>query len=179
MLETRTPDSCGPSACPIDELSSDRIELAADPQSLYELSLREGFGDGLPLLPPTEPRVRALLAATPYFADDVIGLLAPQMAPATVEKAAVNAAMAGVAPEAFPVVIAALEAICVPEFNLFGLATTTSSVAPALVVNGPRRAELGIDMSAGCMGGAAGRGSATIGRAVQLCLRNIGGQRVG
>jgi hypothetical protein len=96
-----------------------------------------------------------------------------------VELVAVNAAMAGVEPAAFPFVIAALEAIAEPEWNAFGLTTTTSSVCPMVLVNGPARFDLGIDHRAGCMGGAAGRGSATIGRAVALCLRNIGGQRAG
>src|SRR5207253_2016461 len=92
---------------------------------------------------------------------------------------AVNAALAGVAPEAFGVVLAALEALSEPEWNAFGLTTTTSSVFPMLIVNGPCRDELGIDYRASCMGSAAGRGSMTIGRAVALCLRNIGGQRAG
>jgi hypothetical protein len=76
-------------------------------------------------------------------------------------------------------VLAALEAIAEPEWNAFGLLTTTSSVCPMLLVNGPGRDELEIDYRASCMGGAAGRGSMTIGRAVALCIRNIGGQRAG
>jgi hypothetical protein len=119
-----------------------------------------------------------MLATTPYAADDIICTLAPRHGVATVEKAAINAVMAGCQPEAFPLVVAALEAIAEPEFNLFGVSTTTSSVFPMLMVNGPSRSRLGIDMAAGCMGGAAGRGSMTIGRAVSLCMRNIGGQRV-
>ena len=87
--------------------------------------------------------------------------------------------MAGVEPAAFPLVLAALEGISAPEFNAFALTTTTSSVFPMLIVNGPSRDELGIDYRAGCMGGAAGRGSMSIGRAVSLCLRNVGGQRAG
>ena len=161
------------------QFASERLEAPADPRAFHEWSLAEGFGDGLPLLPPTEDAVGALLAATPLPADHVLGLLAPAAVPATVEKAAVNAAMAGVAPAAFGYVVAALEAVLQPQFNWSALAATTSSVTPVLVVNGPRRAELGFDMEAGCMGGAAGRGSSTVGRAVQLCLRNIGGQRVG
>jgi hypothetical protein len=78
-----------------------------------------------------------------------------------------------------PFVLAALEALLVPEWNAFGLTTTTSSVFALPIVNGPSRDALGIDYRAGCMGGAGGRGSMTIGRAVSLCLRNIGGQRAG
>lgn len=160
-------------------LTTERIDVDADPEAFFELSLAEGWGDGAPLVPPTDERVLARLAATPLPADHVLGELPPRYGAATVELAAINATMAGVAPAAFPLVIAALQALLVPEWNAFGLTTTTSSVAPMLIVNGPTRDELGIDYRAGCLGGAAGRGSMTIGRAVSLCLRNIGGQRAG
>jgi hypothetical protein len=161
------------------ELSQPVIELPADPVALYELSMAEGWGDGVPLLPPTDERVRALLAGCVADPAAVLGELPPRFGKATAELAAVNAAMAGVEPEAFPLVMAALSAILVPEWNAFALTTTTSSVFPMLIVNGPSRERLGIDFRAGCLGGAAGRGSMTIGRAVSLCLRNIGGQRAG
>lgn len=161
------------------ELRSERLEAPADPRAFYEFSLAQGFGDGLPLLPPTEDVVNDLLAATPLPPDHVLGTLAPANVEATVEKVAVNAAMAGVVPAAFGYVVAAVEAVLQPLFNWPALAATTSSVTPMLIVNGPQRAALEFDMEAGCMGGAAGRGSMTVGRAVQLCLRNIGGQKVG
>lgn len=160
-------------------LESERIDVAADALELYELSLREGWGDGLPVLPPTEARVEALLAATSRASSDSVTVLPPRNGTATVEKIAVNAAMAGVEPAAFPYVLAAIEAISRPDHNLLGLTTTTSSATSYLIVNGPRRAELGFDCEAGCLGGGGGRGSMTVGRAVLLCLRNIGGQRAG
>jgi hypothetical protein len=160
-------------------LTGQQVEVPADPRALYELSLIEQWGDGAPVLPPTDAAIEALLAHTPDPADHVVGVLPPQYGVATVELVATNSAMAGVQPVAFPLVLAALEAILVPEWNAFGLTTTTSSVFPMLIVNGPSRDDLGIDYRAGCMGGAAGRGSMTIGRAVSLCLRNIGGQRAG
>lgn len=160
-------------------LSAERIEVDPDPRALYELSLQERWGDGVPLLPPTDDVIEALLAATPLATDYVLCALPPRYGVATVELIAINAAMAGCTPAAFPYVVAALEAISVPEWNAFGLTTTTSSVFPMLIVNGPSRDDVGIDYRAGCMGGAAGRGSMTIGRAVSLCLRNIGGQRAG
>jgi hypothetical protein len=160
-------------------LTGAQVEVPADPDAFYELSLAEGWGDGVPLLPPTDGAIEALLACTPDAPDHVLAVLPPQYGVATVELIAANAAMAGVQPEAFPLVIAALEALTTPEWNAFGLTTTTSSVFPMLMVNGPSRAALGIDFRAGCMGGAGGRGSMTVGRAVALCLRNIGGQRAG
>ena len=179
MLSTRTQDSCGPSGCLVDPLTSERVAIDDDPIALYELSLAAGWGDGVPLLPPTERRVRGLLAATPFHTDDVIGVLPPMYRELTVELAAINAAMAGCEPWGLPYVIAALEALCEPGFNLPGISTTTSGVFPYLIVNGPSRDRVSIDYGPGCMGGAAGRGSMTIGRAVSLCLRNVGGQRVG
>jgi hypothetical protein len=160
-------------------LAGAQVEVPAEPDAFYELSLAEGWGDGVPVLPPTDAAIEALLAHTPEPPDQVLGVLPPQYGVATVELVAANAAMAGVQPAAFPLVLAALEALITPEWNAFGLTTTTSSVFPMLIVNGPSRAALGIDYRAGCMGGAGGRGSMTIGRAVSLCLRNIGGQRAG
>jgi len=160
-------------------LTSERVEVAADGEALYLLSLEDRWGDGVPILAPTDDRILAMLAATPVSADHVVGALPPQYGVATVELAAVNAVMAGCEPAAFPLVLAALEAILTPEWNAFGLTTTTSSVFPMLIVNGPSRDDLQIDYRAGCMGGAGGRGSMTIGRALSLCLRNIGGQRAG
>ena len=158
---------------------SARVEVDDDPEAFFALALENQWGDGAPLIPPTDERVEARLVATPLAPDHVLGALPPTYGVLTVELAAINATMAGVVPAAFPLVLAALEAILVPEWNAFGLSTTTSSVHPMLIVNGPSRDELGIDHKAGCLGGAAGRGSMTIGRAVSLCLRNVGGQRAG
>jgi hypothetical protein len=160
-------------------LISPTVEIEADPVALYELSIEQGWGDGVPLLPPTDERVAALLEQTPRGAQEVLGDLPPRFGAATVELVAINAAMAGVQPAAFPLVLAGLQGVLVPEWNPLGLTTTTSSVFPMLIVNGPSRDALHIDYRAGCLGGAAGRGSMTIGRAVSLCLRNIGGQRAG
>ncbi|HET6873933.1 MAG TPA: hypothetical protein VFH70_04100 [Acidimicrobiales bacterium] len=163
-----------------DALTSERITLAADPWVLYEMSMEQGWGDGLPLLPPTEERVRSLLEATPLPAGHtIVEEMHPAGGPATVEKIAVNAAMTGCLPEHLPFVIAGVEAICQPGYNLYGVGATTGNAFQMLMVNGPSRDRVGIDYSYGCMGGATGRGSRTIGRAVALCLRNIGGQRAG
>lgn len=150
-----------------------------DPVALFELSRAEGWGDGLPLLPPTPSRVAELVQAASFDADHVIAELPPNNRIFTVELAAANAAMAGVEPAAFAHMLAALRAMSDPRHNLAGLTTTTSSVVSAVIVNGPRRAPLGFDFQAGCMGGGGGRGSTTVGRAIQLCLRNVGGQRAG
>jgi len=176
MNRARPPGSSGSGRSAVGDLL---IEVPADPTAFYELSLAEQWGDGAPVLAPTDAAIAMLLACTPDPRDQVVGVLPPRAGVATVELVAANAAMAGVQPEAFPLVLAALEALLAPEWNAFGLTTTTSSVFPMLIVNGPSRDALGIDFRAGCMGGAGGRGSMTVGRAVSLCLRNIGGQRAG
>lgn len=161
-------------------LDSERWQVERDPLALYERSLAEGWGDGFPVLPPTEERVLELLEATPDPPDRVItGSMHPAGGVATVEKVAVNAAMAGCLPEHLPFVIAGVEAICAPGYNLYGVGATTGNAFQMLMVNGPARDRVGIDSGYACMGGATGRGSRTIGRAVALCLRNIGGQRAG
>jgi hypothetical protein len=160
-------------------LESERVEVPSDPHAFYDRAFEEHWTDGLPLLPATDNAIEALLQASPYPPDHVLCVLPPVNGVATVELVAVNAALAGVEPAAFGFVLAALEALSEPEWNAFGLTTTTSSVFPMLIVNGPSRDQLGIDCRASCMGGAAGRGSMTIGRAVALCIRNIGGQRAG
>jgi hypothetical protein len=161
-------------------LTSERIEVPADPFALYELSLSEGWGDGMPLLPPTDDKVAELLGGTPLTAGHVIAeRMHPNGGTATVEKVAVNAVMAGCRPEHLPFVIAGVEAINQPGYNLYGVGATTGAAFQMVMVNGPSRDRIGVDYGYGCMGGSTGRGSRTIGRAVALCLRNIGGQRAG
>jgi len=156
------------------------LSVDDDPYALLKLSLAQKWGDGLPLIPPTDARLEVMLAGTPLAPGHVV---APRMAPkgnaATVELIAINAVMAGCAPEHLPLLIAAIEAMDEPGYNAFGLAATTAPVVTTMIVNGPSRDDLGIDCRASCMGGAAGHGSVTLGRALQLCLRNIGGMRAG
>ncbi|MCY4135116.1 MAG: hypothetical protein OXG30_09415 [bacterium] len=140
-----------------------------------ETYLRErGMTDGLPIVPPTPERVAAAVAASGLAADHVVSDVPPLNAPATVEKIAVNAVMAGCAPEAMPVLIAAIDAFCDPQMNAHGVQTTTNPVGPMLVVNGPIRNRLGFNYGAGCFGPGS-HTNATVGRALRLALVNIGG----
>jgi len=91
--------------------TAEQVEVGADPREQYERAIAERWSDGAPLLPATDDAIEALLAATPYPADHALCVLPPVNGVATVELIAINAAMAGVEPAAFPVVIAALEAI--------------------------------------------------------------------
>jgi hypothetical protein len=155
-------------------LISDLTSVADDPLAVFELVERQGWGDGLPVIPPTEDRVQAMLEATPLPPQHVVAVVEPRRGEATVEKIAVNAVLAGCAPEALPAVIAAVEAVTQPEFNLYAVSTTTCCASPAVMLNGPVRAALGIECGYSCLGHN-GRANATIGRALRLVLRNVGG----
>ena len=139
-------------------------------EALYD----RGWTDGLPLVPPTEARVLRMLEGTSRAADEVVALVPPNLVECTVEKVAVNSVMAGCRPEYLPVVLAALEAVCTDEFNMHGILATTMGVGPVLVVNGPITAEIGMNSGVNVLGHG-NRANATIGRAVQLVVRNVGG----
>ncbi len=152
----------------------DFAELEDDFEAMYD----RGWSDGLPLVPPTEARVMRMLDGTTRSASDIVANVAPDLIDVTVEKIAVNAVMAGCKPEYLPVVIAAVEAICTDEFNIHGLLATTMSVGPVFVVNGPIRKQLGMNSGINVFG-QGNRANLTIGRAVQLIVRNVGGGRPG
>lgn len=158
-------------------LRSRRVELARleDP---FEAAFDRSWTDGLPVVPPTEARVMAMLEGTSRAADDFVAEIPPDLHPATVEQIAVNAVMAGCKPEYFPVVLAAVEAACTQEFNMHGLLATTYFSGPVLVVNGPIAKRLGMN-SGGNAFGQGNRANLTIGRALQLVVRNLGGGRPG
>src|SRR5688572_15802671 len=101
------------------ELSSSRVE-ADDVFEAIELYFRNGWTDGLPIVPPTESRVSQFLEACGHVPSDVIGQVPERRRIVTAEKLAINAVMAGCLPEYMPVVVAAFEAMCDPEFNLHG-----------------------------------------------------------
>jgi hypothetical protein len=115
-----------------------------------------------------------MLGGTTRPSDEVVALIPPNLVEGTVEKVAVNAVMAGCRPEYLPVVLAALEAICTDEFNMHGVLATTMSVGPILVVNGPIAAAIGMNSGINVLGHG-NRANSSIGRAVQLVLRNLGG----
>jgi hypothetical protein len=155
-------------------LLSDTHEVPADAAAFLQFAERQGWGDGLPLIPPTEERVQAMLETADFAPDHVLGVVEPRRGEATAEKVAINAVMAGCPPHCFPAVAAAVRAVCEPRFNLYAVNTTTCSATPAVMINGPARQTLGIECGYSCLGHN-GRSNATIGRALQLTLRNIGG----
>lgn len=147
-------------------------------ESQDELTAVFTSGDGLPVILPTSERVDRMLAANGFNGDDVLAVLPPLMGAATWREIAVNAVMAGCLPEYLPVVGAALVALARDEFNLLGVATTTGSATPLIVVNGPIVQKIGMNAGTNALG-AGNRANATIGRAVHLAIQNIGGAQPG
>jgi hypothetical protein len=143
-----------------------------------EAMFDRGWTDGLPVVPPTEGRVLAMLDGTTRDPDDVVAVVPPNLAPVTVEKVAVNAVMAGCRPEYLPVVLAAVEAACTDEFNIHGVLATTWFAGPVVIVNGPVTRAIGMNSGINALG-QGNRANATIGRALQLVVRNVGGGRPG
>jgi hypothetical protein len=150
----------------------------SDPVSFTRFAVDQGWGDGLPLIPPTEARVQPYLDALGLPADHVIARLGPLQGDCTVLKLATNAMMTAAPPEAMPLLRSAVEAVGDPAFELLQLNATTAPVVPALLVNGPVRHLLKISFGAGCLGGADGN-TPSIGRALRLVLRNVAGARIG
>lgn len=140
----------------------------------FEHFFSKQWSDGLPVVPPTEERLADMLAATRRDADELIGLVPPLMAPATVRAIALHAIMAGCRPEYLPIVIGAVECVLEERFNLTLLQATTSAGAPFILVNGPYAARVGLHGGMGCFGPGF-RANATIGRALRLIMMNLGG----
>jgi hypothetical protein len=141
-----------------------------------EVAYDRGWSDGLPVIPPTDLRIVRMLAGTTRKPDEVLGSIPPNLAECTVEKAAINAVMAGCRPEYFPVVLAAIEAALKPEFSMHGLLATLWFSGPVIIVNGPLAKRIGMNSGGNALG-QGNRANATIGRALQLVIRNVGGGR--
>ena len=154
-------------------LRSRRVDLA-ELEDPFEAMFDRGWSDGLPVVPPTEERVLRMLEGTDRSPDDVVAVVPPDLVECTVEKVAVNAVMAGCRPEYLPVVLTALEAACTSAFNMHGLLATTFFSGPVIVVNGPIRHRIGMNAGVNVLG-QGNRANATIGRALQLVVRNVGG----
>lgn len=156
------------------QFGSAQIVTSEDIAEIFDAMYRRGVTDGFPIIPPTVERVQRMLAGSPLLPDYIVAELPPRGGVATVEKIAINAVMAGCLPSYLPVIIAAVEALMQPQFNLLGVQTTTNPVAPLVLVNGPVRHAIDLNCGAGALGPGC-RANATIGRAIRLILINIGG----
>lgn len=142
-----------------------------------EYAIDQGWSDGMPLLPPTEAAV-ARFTAVSRGDNEPFPPVSPRRVIPTLDSLAANAVMAGCRPEYFPVVLAALRGVLEPDYNLHGSLATTHPCAPVIMVNGPLRKQLEINCSSNCFGQGT-RANATIGRALELILLNVGGAKPG
>ena len=133
-------------------LNARRVDVPDSFQAIQDFCWEQGWTDGLPVVPPTEPLVREMLAGYGGDPSLSLGTMQPRNAQATLEKLAINAVMAGCRPEHFPVVVAAVKAALDKDFNLGGNAATTGGAAQVVIVNGPISEELGVNGDAACFG---------------------------
>lgn len=150
------------------------VEADDDFDAVNALYLERGWGDGLPIVPPTAERVEQMLSYCDRPYHEPIAKVAPRYGEATPLRLAANAVMAGCRPEYFPLYMLAIEAMCEEPFNLYGIQATTHLCAPLVIVNGPAVRELGLNSGHNAFGPGT-HSNATLGRAVRLALLNIGG----
>jgi hypothetical protein len=149
-------------------------------EKMNALFLSERWGDGFPLIPPTEARVNAMLKGTKRKPNDIVAVMDPGQGFATVKKIAVNAVMAGCEPAHLPILIASVEAMVDDKYRLRTVTTSTGPHAPLLVVNGPIAKKLNICSGRGALGpGSQSAVNTVIGRALRLIIMNIGHAYVG
>ncbi len=152
---------------------------ATDESAALEQLHAMGCTDGLPVVVPTPERVARLVVATGLDADLALGAMGPAGGAATVEKVCAAAVMAGCLPEHMPVVMAAVQAVIDPAFDLGEMQSTTHCTAPLLLLNGPARSDCGAFASGFGALGPGFRANASVGRALRLAMINIGGGRAG
>jgi len=153
-------------------LLTSKRHVVEDPIHAIEFCFQQGWTDGLPVVPPTEPAVRAMLEAAGLEPDKEVCFITNRQVAVSAEKVAINAVMAGCRPEHMPVVVAAIEAIADPKWGYHGPAASTGGAAPLMIVNGPIATRLGFN-SGDNLFGPGWRSNATTGRAVRLIMRNV------
>lgn len=158
-------------------LASRRVEVASAEDEMEMMHTR-GWSDGLPVVPPTEQRVMAMLTGTTRKPSDIVATVPPDLDSISVEKVAIAAVMAGCRPEYLPWVLTAVEAACNDVFNMHGLLATTMPASPVIVCSGPGTRAIGMNSGGNALG-QGNRANLTIGRALQLVVRNFGGGRPG
>jgi hypothetical protein len=153
-----------------------RIAFKGRLEEFNRFFYKRGWGDGLPLLPPTEEAVAEMLTGTDLPPHHVVGKLVPRLGYATVEKIAINAVMAGALPVHLPILIACVEA-CLDEGSRFSTYNvSTGSWAPFWMINGPVRNDVRVNSGSGALS-PGDIANAAIGRAMGLVIKNIGGAR--
>jgi hypothetical protein len=151
-------------------------ELSLEENDAQEEFFRRGWTDGLPVVPPTPVRVDAMLTHAGVAVDEVVGTVPERSRDITAEKAAINTVMAGCEPRHFPVVLAAIKAMCDPAFGCHTAVTSTGGAGLCLAISGPNLPELGFNAERNALGPGY-RANATVGRAMRLVAMNVLGAR--
>jgi hypothetical protein len=154
------------------------VVFKGDLAEVQRFFYRRGWTDGLPVNPPTAAAVQEMLTGTDLPADHLVGRMIPRLGKVTVEKIAVNAVMAGALPTAMPLLIAGVEALLDPEAAFGTFEVSTGSWAPFWIVNGPIREQVRVNGGSGALS-PGDIANATIGRAMGLVVKNLGGARKG
>jgi hypothetical protein len=152
--------------------------IEIDAAHAQETFFERGWTDGLPIVPPTLERVRALLDAGGREPDETLGSVPQRGRSVSAEEAAINAVMAGCAREHFPLVLAGVSALLDPAFNAHAALTSTGGAALCLVASGPLAAQAGMNARHNVLG-PGNRANATIGRALRLIAINVLDARTG
>ncbi|MBI4321612.1 MAG: hypothetical protein HY675_24215 [Chloroflexi bacterium] len=173
---TRSPTADELCPKPNDVAESLGIIFKGDLEEVNRFFYKRGWGDGLPIIPPTEEAVAEMLTGTDLAPDYVVGKIIPRLGKATVQKIAVNAVMAGALPTYMPLLIAGVEAAMDHRTSFGTHGVSTGSWAPFWIVNGPIRKEIHINSGTGALS-PGDIANATIGRAIGLIIKNIGGAR--
>ncbi|MBI2908415.1 MAG: hypothetical protein HYX92_12280 [Chloroflexi bacterium] len=165
----------GSEVAPADCWNPREIVFEGNQDEVNAFYHKKGWTDGLPIVAPTEEKVDEFLNYTDRPPDAEIAVLPQANLRATPRNIAVNAAMAGCRPEFMPLLIAAVEAVGEPDFQLMNLGSTVTKT-PWLLINGPVVKGLGIEYGVA----ARSRGpNPALGRALGLILNNIAGFRPG
>ncbi|MBN1566884.1 MAG: hypothetical protein JXA73_03500 [Acidobacteria bacterium] len=157
---------------------SPRVAFKGNFEEVNRFYYKNGWTDGLPIVPPTEEALSEMLTGTDLPAGHVVAKVIPRLGKATVEKIAINAVMAGALPTHMPVLIAAVEALADQKTRFDTFEVSTGSWAPFFAINGPIRHDIHINSGSGSLSPGNIANSA-IGRAVGLIVKNIGGARKG
>jgi hypothetical protein len=176
LTATLTTEEASPRTKEKEKLS--RIVFQGSIEEVNRYYYRKGWGDGLPLIPPTEEAVREMLSGTDLSPDHIVGKIEPRMGKATVEKIAANAVMAGALPTYMPILIACVNLILDPLSRFGTWNTSTGSWTPFWLINGPIRNDIHVNSGSGALS-PGNIANAAIGRAMGLIIKNIGGARKG
>jgi hypothetical protein len=156
-----------------------RIVFKGTLEEVNQFFYKRGWTDGLPILPPTEEKVREMLRGTSHSPDEVVTTkMLPESSTVSVEKVAIVGAMAGCDPESMPVLLGIVEAIANDSYS--STVRSTTSFSFAIIVNGPIARQIGMNSGMNALGSGTGnKANATIGRFLRLAIISLGGSRSG